>query len=270
MVKLDSKYRNQTITGTRDWGHIVMEDKVSILDLDIDILAQKQLTEKIMQQLQKNTIGTSIYVTTKMLERTLEEDTYREILNEFDMLLPGEDEVFSNSNFDILKSQNIETNCNSLLTLLQYFAEEKKSIYLVGNQLKYMEHFFYYCEVHFPKLLVSGCFYKEESTIDANIINDMNVVYPDVVLVALPSPVQEKWIKENKDKVSAKLCVGIGSVLPFLLESYEASRNRNIIVKAIRKICKIWRQFFHKRIFRLELHYYGQKKRKHKVSSVKK
>ena len=242
-----------------------MEEKIRILDLDVDILAQEQLSEKIRQQFHNNKISTSIFVTTKMIERAAEDEAYQKRLNGFDMLLPGENEVFSNCQLDMLKSQNIETDYHSFLRLLQFFAEEKKNIYMVGSKLKSMEHFLYYCDLQFPALSVAGTFFREENTKEANILNDINVVCPDVVLIALPSPLQETWMQENANKISGKLCIGMGSILPSILEAYENSDNvvkKNIVVRAMKKLCRVGRQFFQRKVFRMELNYYSQKKKK--------
>lgn len=249
----------------RDGGHRGMEEKIKILDLDVDILAQEQLLEKVRQQFHNNKISTSIFVTTKMIERSAEDEAYQKILNGFDILLPGESEVFSNCQLDMLKSQKIETDYRSFLCLLQSFAEEKKNIYMVGSKLKSIENFLYYCDLQFPALSVAGTFFREENTKEANILNDINVVCPDVVLIALPSPLQEKWMQENANKISGKLCIGIGSILPSILEDYENSDNvvkKNIMVRVIKKVYRVGRQFFQRKVFRMELNYYSQKKKK--------
>ncbi|MDY7576654.1 WecB/TagA/CpsF family glycosyltransferase [Actimicrobium sp. CCI2.3] len=43
-------------------------------------------------------------------------------------------------------------------------------------------------------------------------INDAN---PDVVLVALGNPLQEKWIIEHRDKINASLLIGVGALFDF-------------------------------------------------------
>ena len=48
---------------------------------------------------------------------------------------------------------------------------------------------------------------------DTEIINDINNKKPDILLVCLGAPKQEKWIYENKDKLNVALCLGVGGTL---------------------------------------------------------
>lgn len=241
-----------------------MGKKIRVMDLEVDMLAQEQLMEKVMQQFDRSQIGTGIYLTTKMIEKATENEEYKVLLDSFTMLLPGEDEVLYHSHIDILKSSGIVTNCDSFHELLHSFSTQNKSIYIVGGNLSSMEHFFYYCELNFPHLAIAGSFFKDSTTRDETIINDINVACPDVVIVALPSPLQEKWMKENLDKISAKLCFGIGSVLSIILEKYETSDNvmkKHIIVRCLKKLKKILSHSWQRKLFQIELNYYSQRKK---------
>jgi len=48
---------------------------------------------------------------------------------------------------------------------------------------------------------------------DTEIINDINNKKPDILLVCLGAPKQEKWIYKNKDKLNVALCLGVGGTL---------------------------------------------------------
>ncbi|OQB14588.1 MAG: putative N-acetylmannosaminyltransferase [Firmicutes bacterium ADurb.Bin193] len=48
---------------------------------------------------------------------------------------------------------------------------------------------------------------------DTEIINDINAKKPDVLLVCLGAPKQEKWINRNKNRLDVKVCIGAGGTL---------------------------------------------------------
>ena len=50
-------------------------------------------------------------------------------------------------------------------------------------------------------------------TDDTEIIADINNMKPDILLVCLGAPKQEKWIYKNKDKLNVALCLGVGGTL---------------------------------------------------------
>ena len=48
---------------------------------------------------------------------------------------------------------------------------------------------------------------------EKQIIADINDKKPDVLLVCLGAPKQEKWIYEHKDVLDVKVCLGVGGTL---------------------------------------------------------
>ena len=61
------------------------------------------------------------------------------------------------------------------------------------------------------------------------IIENINNASPDFVFVCLGAPKQEKWIYENKDKLNAKVLMGIGGSLDVFAK--EAKRAPQIFIK---------------------------------------
>lgn len=69
----------------------------------------------------------------------------------------------------------------------------------------------------FPGLQVKGFHhgYVNEGE-DEFIIEKINNSHPDIVLVALGSPRQEKWIATNAVRLNAKVCLAVGGLFDFL------------------------------------------------------
>jgi N-acetylglucosaminyldiphosphoundecaprenol N-acetyl-beta-D-mannosaminyltransferase len=51
---------------------------------------------------------------------------------------------------------------------------------------------------------------------DTEVIKDINEKEPDILLVCLGAPKQEKWIAKNKDKLKVSLCIAAGGTLDVL------------------------------------------------------
>jgi len=51
---------------------------------------------------------------------------------------------------------------------------------------------------------------------DSEVISDINAKKPDILLVCLGAPKQEKWIDDNKDRLSVGVCLGVGGTLDVL------------------------------------------------------
>lgn len=72
----------------------------------------------------------------------------------------------------------------------------------------------------------NGYFSEEEGNI---IIDKINSVSPDLLLVGLGSPRQEKWIYNNKDRLNVKVMIGVGG--SFDVMSGNVKRAPKIFIK---------------------------------------
>lgn len=72
----------------------------------------------------------------------------------------------------------------------------------------------------------NGYFSEDESKI---LIEEINSLKPDLILVGLGSPRQEKWIYENRDKINTKVMIGVGG--SFDVMSGNVKRAPKIFIK---------------------------------------
>ncbi len=56
----------------------------------------------------------------------------------------------------------------------------------------------------------------DENKLDPELISQINRARPDVIFVALGAPKQELWIAHHKDKLNAKIFIGVGGTLDFI------------------------------------------------------
>lgn len=93
-----------------------------------------------------------------------------------------------------------------------------------------------------------GYFNKErDHSENLAIINTINKLKPDLLLVGFGMPIQEKWVKENKDNLDAKVILTCGGAFDFI------SGNKPVAPKAFRKLYLEWLYRFllePKRLFR--------------------
>ena len=63
----------------------------------------------------------------------------------------------------------------------------------------------------FPKLIFAGEYAVEKCVGDLDaVINDMNATIPDVIVSVLPSPMQEQFLADHREKMNANIWYGIG------------------------------------------------------------
>ncbi|MGH2566939.1 MAG: WecB/TagA/CpsF family glycosyltransferase [Bacteroidota bacterium] len=101
--------------------------------------------------------------------------------------------------------------------VLQSAQEQGWTIYLLGGGPEVVRR----CRENmlklYPTLEVVGMhpgYFKPDE--EQEIIDDINEKKPDILLVALGSPLQEKWIARNAGLLKARTCFAVGGLFDFL------------------------------------------------------
>lgn len=96
--------------------------------------------------------------------------------------------------------------------LLERMAGEGRSVFLLGAKPGVAELAGNKLAEQYPGLVLAGTrdgYFKE----DAPVIEAVNAASPDLLLVCLGAPKQEKWMHENAPKLAAGLMIGAGGSL---------------------------------------------------------
>ncbi|MDE6181788.1 MAG: WecB/TagA/CpsF family glycosyltransferase [Eubacteriales bacterium] len=88
---------------------------------------------------------------------------------------------------------------------------EEKTVYFLGASEEIIQEAKNKMEKKYKGLKIigvhNGYFSENEEYL---IIEEINKLKPDLLLVGLGCPRQEKWIYDNKDKINAKVMIGVG------------------------------------------------------------
>ncbi len=84
-------------------------------------------------------------------------------------------------------------------------------VYLLGENQQQVQLMQGFLVEAYPEIEIAGGYALSECTGDHDaVINEINIAAPDIILSALPTPVQEYFLKEHKDKLNAKVWYGMG------------------------------------------------------------
>jgi N-acetylglucosaminyldiphosphoundecaprenol N-acetyl-beta-D-mannosaminyltransferase len=105
--------------------------------------------------------------------------------------------------------------------VLERAAEMQWSVYLFGGRPHVTAHCCHRLQTVYPTLNIVGqqhgyVYEKEEQMM----IADINAKSPDILLVGLGSPLQEKWIARNAPNLHAGVCFAVGGLFDFLAGEY--------------------------------------------------
>lgn len=151
-----------------------------------------------------------VYMRTLLLAK--EDEAVREVVESLDVTVIAENGVWDAAGENSsLRRREIERR-EFFFQLMHILERNKYSVYILGEESQEVAVACEYIACEFPRLDVVGTAALEECVgADEGIINNINLLAPDVIISVLPSPKQEHFLAEHKRMLSTKLWYGIGS-----------------------------------------------------------
>lgn len=187
------------------------------MNIDVDMISNDVFIQKINEYLTDDHLDVILFASTELLNQAVEDEEYRELIDRAELFLPGEEALLSAYHVDVLEAGGIVVSCNSFGMVLENLLKQDRTIYIVGKSEAEIENMQTYCKTMQPDLRVIGSYAYDQTWEDAAVINEINSHTPDMLLVDLPTGVQESWIMEHESQLNAKLCIAIGGVAGLIL-----------------------------------------------------
>ena len=100
--------------------------------------------------------------------------------------------------------------------------QQRWSVYLFGARPGVVEHCCSRLQMNYPKLNIVGHHHGHiHESEEPSVIEDINAKTPKILLVALGSPLQEKWIARNASNLNVGVCFAVGGLFDFLSGEYQ-------------------------------------------------
>lgn len=151
-----------------------------------------------------------VYMRTLLLAK--EEEDVRKAIEAMDVTIVAETEILEAVGENtILRKREIERR-EFFFQLMRILERNGYTVYILGESVKEVEETCQYIVDEFPRLKLIGAKALEGSEeSDESVINDINMMAPDVIVSVISSPLQEKFFIEHKSMLSARIWYGAGS-----------------------------------------------------------
>lgn len=219
-----------------------MDNHVNILGISFSKLTLKETVELIESKVWEKRDRTFHIITAnpEIAIQIQEDPELKKISIEAGLITPdGVGIVFASK----LKTNPIServTGFYLLLELLKVGNEKGWSFYFFGAEEVVNKKMEGHVIENFPNVRVAGRhngFFNEQEEI--NIIVDIEKSKPDILIVALGSPLADKWIYKYKNRIPAKVTLGVGGSL-------------DVITGKVKRTPEIWKklklEWLHRRI----------------------
>jgi len=206
-------------------------ERINIFGVLIDRIDYNEACRRVEKFLQ--TYGRKVIVTpnAEIIMAARKDINLAEMLNRADICLPdGVGVVIASRIFGNPLAERT-TGFDFMLKILKMAEKQSLSVFLLGGKPDVAEKAAAKIKEMFPRIRIAGTHHgyfneKEENKI-IDIINDKE---PDIVLVAMGFPKQEKFMIENRDKLKFRVSMGVGGSFDVL--SGNVSRAPIIMQKA--------------------------------------
>lgn len=186
-------------------------DRVSIHGIKIHNITMHEAVDTVQSWMKENTIHAVYTPNSEIIMQAQRDPNLKSILNGADLLIPDGAGVVLASKLLKMPLKEKVSGVDLLKNLFKTFSGKNISFYILGGkpgvaEMAAVNIMSEYGKVHI-KGYDHGYFPQEEE--DA-VIDRINKAKPDILLVGLGAPRQEKWIHENMYRLSCKAAIGVG------------------------------------------------------------
>lgn len=205
-----------------------MKNTVSILGIEFSKLTRAETINLIAYNIENNENKTYHIITAnpEIAIQIQEDEELKKISNEADLITPDGIGIVWASRLQRNHIKERVTGYDLLLESLKLGNEKGWSFYFLGSDEEVSKKMVKYVEENFSNVKIlgrhNGYFSKEE---EYKIIEVVQTLRPDILIVALGSPITDKLIHKHKEKITAKVTFGVGGSMDVITGKVKSTPN---------------------------------------------
>lgn len=157
------------------------------------------------------------FVNAHTLNLAAVDSLYRDTLNAAEYVFPDGTGVRWAARWNGVRVAENMPGTDFVPALFHATAERGYSYFLLGADEKTIAAAADYAKKEFPGWRCAGSHhgYLADPSVDAAAVEAINAVRPDVLLVGMGNPIQERWIISHRAKLNVALSFGVGGLFDF-------------------------------------------------------
>lgn len=210
-----------------------MSEKIEILGIQLDNDSVQEAVlcaESFLENTMMNVIGS---ITMEKLVLAKEEETLRESFGQLDLAIVGDKEILKAAGIQSAERLREAQEQQFFGEFMKMIVEKERSVCLLGETTRQLDELAADLKQRFAGIKLLGLCAMEACAGDYDrAVNEINVLAVDVIVSVLPTPEQEYFLMENKEKMDAKVWYSLGSDHR---EQHGVSYLRGLVRKIIQK-----------------------------------
>ncbi|MBN1842117.1 MAG: WecB/TagA/CpsF family glycosyltransferase [Deltaproteobacteria bacterium] len=193
------------------------KDSVGFMDVDIAIVDEKQLFDRIILFVRQEKPRKVLYVNAHCMVISRKDKVYRNILNNAHLVYADGISLVWGARLLGHYLPGRLTAADFMPRFFSLFAEAGLRVYMLGARPGVAETAAQRLREDNPGLEIVGTqhgYFKERES--ERIIEGINRADPHILMVGMGVPYQEKWIDQHYDELNASVIWGVGALFDFL------------------------------------------------------
>ncbi|AJQ27601.1 MULTISPECIES: WecB/TagA/CpsF family glycosyltransferase [Pelosinus] len=188
-----------------------MRNRIAVLNVMIDVVTMKEAVEAVKQFILQKKSHLVVTPNPEIIMMANKDEQLARIINNADLVVPDGAGVVWAARYQGDAMPERVAGYDLVQNLLIEAMSEKYKIYLFGGAPGIAEKAKKIAEERYPGVQIVGTrngFFTKQN--ESEIVNDIKACQPDILLVALGVPRQEKWLEEYKEELKVPVSIGVG------------------------------------------------------------
>jgi len=188
-----------------------VRNRIAVLNVMIDVVTMKEAVEAVKQFILQKKSHLVVTPNPEIIMMANKDEQLARIINNADLVVPDGAGVVWAARYQGDAMPERVAGYDLVQNLLIEAMSEKYKIYLFGGAPGIAEKARKIAEERYPGVQIVGTrngFFTKQN--ESEIVNDIKACQPDILLVALGVPRQEKWLEEYKEELKVPVSIGVG------------------------------------------------------------
>lgn len=189
----------------------IVRNRIAVLNVMIDVVTMKEAVDRVEQFITVRKPHLVVTPNAEMIMMANDDKSLAQIINNADLVVPdGAGVVWAARYNDDVMPERV-AGYDLVQNLLTVAATKKYRIYMLGGAPGIVDKAKLVAEERYPGVQIMGTRHGFFSKLDEPaIVSDIKACRPDILLVALGVPRQEKWLTEYSKQIDAPVAIGVG------------------------------------------------------------
>lgn len=188
-----------------------MNKKLEILGMALDNYTVQEAMGKVEGFLGNDMMNTVETISMDLLVKAQEDGQLRECMETLDLTVISDKEILKAA--EAASPQRMQETADNLFQreFLRRAGRKNWTVYLLGDDSLKLDALKGFLHENYGRIKVVGSYALADCLGDYDtVINEINIVEPDVLISVISTPEQEYFLKANKEKLNVKIWYGLG------------------------------------------------------------